>query len=110
MPGQEQILLTKEVIVIRGLKPELFDQFYLLWALTLDTVHDQWRRIVLMQTNREDVGNRLYEIVIPVPKLKAAGKKVSEHFRTYFLTLEGARTHFSEALKSSPYRHRIFLE
>lgn len=58
MPSQEEIVLTKEVIVIRSLSPRI-SQFYLLWALSLDVVRRQWRRIVFMQTNREDVGERL---------------------------------------------------
>ena len=37
MPGQESSVLTREVIVVRT-NTGLFDQFYLLWALTLKEV------------------------------------------------------------------------
>ena len=37
MPGQEQILITKEVIIYGRVAAE-FDQFYLLWAMTLNVV------------------------------------------------------------------------
>jgi type I restriction enzyme M protein len=40
MPGQEQIVTTKEVIVIRPGRAAEFDAFYLLWALTLKIVRD----------------------------------------------------------------------
>ena len=55
MPGQEQVVLTKEIIIIRPGPAAKFDTFYLLWALTLKIVRNQWKRIVFMQTNREDV-------------------------------------------------------
>src|SRR5262249_22990002 len=35
MPGQEQVVMTKEVIIIRPGASANFDAFYLLWALTL---------------------------------------------------------------------------
>ena len=41
MPGQEQVLTTKEVIVLRAAEDAGFDQFYLLWAMTLKIVRDQ---------------------------------------------------------------------
>ncbi len=66
MPGQENAVLTEEIIIART-NTQLFDQFYLLWALTLKEVVAQWERIVFMQTNREDVGKRMYEIQIPIP-------------------------------------------
>lgn len=109
MPGQEDVVLTKEVIVIRATKDAPFDQFYLLWALTLRVVRDQWKRIVLMQTNREDVGDRTFEIRIPLPKSKKAGEKVSEPFRRYYLELEQARTRFSSELAKSNFKHHVFI-
>lgn len=58
LPGQEQVLCTKEIIVLRPGSKANFDAFYLLWAMTLKVVRDQWKRVVFMQTNREDVGSR----------------------------------------------------
>lgn len=75
LPGEERIVITKEVFVIR-IAPSLlgttgeesgFDPFYLLWALCLKAVRKQWQRVTLMQTNREDVGRRYREILIPEP-------------------------------------------
>jgi hypothetical protein len=111
MPGQEQIVLTKEVIVLRAEedneKHKQFDQFYLMWALTLQPVREQWRRITLMQTNREDVGERYKEIRIPVPANFEIGCGVSEHFRCYYMGLEELRRNFAEAISDSGYAHYI---
>jgi hypothetical protein len=105
MPGQERVLLTKEIIVIRPGPKANFDAFYLLWALTLKTVRQQWKRIVFMQTNREDVGKRYLEISIPITKSLEKASEVSEPFRKYFQTIATARAEFAKYLKSSEDHH-----
>ena len=108
MPGQEKAVLTKEVIVVRT-NIELFDQFYLLWALTLNEVVSQWERIVFMQTNREDVGKRINEIQIPVPSSRKLADKLSLSFREYYLGLEKSRRTFVDAINSNEFNHHIHL-
>jgi hypothetical protein len=108
MPGQEQIVLTKEVFVLRAEK-RIIDQFYLLWALTLEPVRAQWKRLVLMQTNREDVGDRVNELLIPVPPDTETGLAVSKPFRDYFEALRSAREELSTALASKGLPHRLTL-
>jgi type I restriction enzyme M protein len=105
LPGEEQVVLTKEVFVLRIINDTLFDPFYLLWALSLKAVRDQWRRIALMQTNREDCGSRYREILLPKPPDKAWATKVSKPFRTYFTTLANAKTAFVQDVQSSKYSH-----
>lgn len=105
LPGEEQVVLTKEVFVIRVLKTELVDPFYLLWAFSLKAVRDQWRRITLMQTNREDCGQRHREIVLPKPKNKASGEAISVAFRDYFETIAKARASFVEKVDHSKFEH-----
>jgi len=109
MPGQEDVILTKEVIVVRATEAAPFDQFYLLWALTLREVRSQWNRVVLMQTNREDVGERALEVRIPVPKNRKVADRASDVFRSYYRDLEAARRKFSAGLDASPYKHSVFL-
>jgi len=105
MPGQEQVVTTKEVIVLRpGPKAE-FDAFYLLWAMTLNIVRNQWKRIVFMQTNREDVGKRYLEIEIPVAPTKDQAYEISNEFRNYFTTMAMARISLGEYLASSGAHH-----
>lgn len=113
LPGEERILITKEVFVVRvargpeggsGGRPG-FDPFYLLWALCLKAVREQWQRITLMQTNREDVGKRYREILVPEPPDEDWASRVSEPFRTYFTTIAEARERFAEAVSGSGYEY-----
>lgn len=105
LPGEESIVLTKEVFVLRVVNTSLFDPFYLLWALSLKAVRDQWRRVALMQTNREDCGARYREITLPKPKSKASAEKTSEAFRLYFTTISDAKAKFIESVEKSKYEH-----
>jgi len=105
MPGQEQVVMTKEIIVLRAGPRAQFDQFYLLWVMTLNIVRDQWKRVVFMQTNREDVGKRFLEIEIPVPPSKAESDRVSAPFREYYLSIAVARTKLAGYLSESSEHH-----
>lgn len=109
MPGQEKAVFTKEVIVVRAIDKNLLDQFYLLWALSLNEVRAQWERVVFMQTNREDVGKRMLEILMPVPKNIGVADKYSAPFKTYYNSLEESRTIFIKALEESEFNHHIHL-
>jgi type I restriction enzyme M protein len=97
--------MTKEIIVIRPGPRANFDSFYLLWAMTLKIVKDQWRRIIFMQTNREDVGKRYYEVEIPVPPDTKTAESVSADFRDYYRTIAAARTKLQAYLASSKGHH-----
>lgn len=105
LPGQEQVLLTKEILVFRPGRKAEFDAFYLLWAMTLRIVREQWKRVVFMQTNREDVGERYLEIKIPVPSSREIGDNASEAFRIYFKALANARSEFSGYLAQGSEHH-----
>lgn len=105
MPGQEQVVTTKEVIVIRPGEKANFDQFYLMWALTLNIVRDQWRRVIFMQTNREDVGNRYLDIRIPVPRDDKHAERVSQPFRDYYQNLAKARDSLRSYFSTEPHHH-----
>jgi type I restriction enzyme M protein len=103
LPGEEQIVLTKEVFVLRVVKHELLDAFYLLWALSLKSVRDQWRRVALMQTNREDCGARFREVMLPRPSSGKWGQKMSTPFRNYFQTIAEARAKFLESVADDTF-------
>ncbi|MDA2040170.1 hypothetical protein PDN58_22425 [Bacillus cereus] len=110
MPGQENIVLTKEIVIIRSLQKDYIDQFYLLWALSLKLVKNQWDRIILMQTNREDVGNRVREIVIPFPTDVKTAEEYSAPFRTYYQSIEEARGDLNDSLKNADYESHFRIE
>lgn len=105
MPGQERILLTKEVIVLRPGPEANFDSFFILWAMTLKVVRDQWKRVVFMQTNREDVGKRYLEISIPIADSAEAARAVSQPFREYFLAIADARSKLATHLLKTGEHH-----
>ncbi len=107
LPGEEQVVITKEVFIIRveGVDGDGIDPFYLLWAFCLQAVRAQWRRITLMQTNREDVGDRYREILIPAPRNAEWAEAVSAPFRHYFTAIAAARERFLPELAASPYEY-----
>lgn len=108
LPDQEEVVLTKEIIRIRASEEAYFDQFYLIWALSLKIVRDQWKRIVFMQTNREDVGQRFREIRIPIPASCEAGEEISSEFRNYYTKLATARSELGNYL-SKTGKHHFFV-
>jgi hypothetical protein len=105
MPGQEQVVLTREVIVLRVVDAKRFDPFYLQWALTLNVVRRQWDRVIFMQTNREDVGHRYREIIVPVPPSLDEAKRVSEAFRSYYTGIAKSRQQLGSWLAESRDHH-----
>lgn len=105
MPGQEQVVTTKEVIVVRPGAEANFDPFYLMWALTLSIVRDQWRRVIFMQTNREDVGDRYLDIRIPIPRDAEHATQVSQPFRGYYQNLAKARDELRTYFAAEPDHH-----
>ena len=109
MPGQQNVLLTKEVIIIRPGINANFDRFYLMWALSLTCVREQWGRVIFMQTNREDVGKRYYEVKIPIPTSIDIAQEMAAPFRTYFTSLQNARAGLRSALESQGASHHIFF-
>jgi len=108
MPGQEQILTTKEMIILRPGAQADFDPFYILWAMTLKIVRDQWKRVVFMQTNREDVGKRYLEIEIPIAPDAETAFAVSNAFRRYYKSLADARVGLAEYLHRD-HQHHFFV-
>ena len=108
MPGQEDVVLTKEMLVLRTTSTAPVDNFFLLWALSLKIVRQQWNRIVLMQTNREDVGDRYLEIEIPWTSDEDAARRVSAPFRNYYLGMDELRRAFTSALAQDDLHH-VFL-
>ncbi len=105
LPGEERIVVTKEVFILRVLDDKLFDHFYLLWALSLKAVREQWRRIALMQTNREDCGARYLEIILPMPTSKEWADNTSAQFRKYFTTIAEAKSTFIDFVLKDKFEH-----
>lgn len=107
LPGEEERVLTKEVFVIRVKADNTsgWDWAYLLWSLCLTAVRKQWQRVALMQTNREDVGGRYREILLPAPRSSQWATQVSAPFRDYFTTIAESRQVFAKGIESSPFQY-----
>ncbi len=105
MPGQEQVVTTKEVIVLRPGENANFDPFYLMWAFTLNIVRDQWRRVIFMQTNREDVGDRYLNIRVPIPRDAEHAAQAGQPFRDYYQQLAKARDELRAYFAAEPEHH-----
>lgn len=105
LPGEEQVVLTKEMFIFRIVGGQMngWDPFYLLWCLCLKPVRLQWQRVTLMQTNREDVGDRYREIRLPDPPSRDWALEVSAPFRKYFKTIAKAKEAFKQEVSSSGY-------
>lgn len=99
MPGQERVVLTREVIVLRVTEKAPFDAFFLHWALSLKVVRAQWKTVIFMQTNRDDVGHRYREIRVPIADNEKSGLKASEAFRAYYTGMAEIRKAFAKALE-----------
>jgi hypothetical protein len=108
MPGQERVVLTKEMLVMRPGPKADFDPFFFLWAMSLKIVRQQWRRIVFMQTNREDTGQRYREIKIPMAPTRAERDKVAKPFKTYYEGTAKLRRQFLDYLSQDEHHH-VFL-
>lgn len=95
MPGQERMVLTKEILVFSVSDKAPIDPFYLFWALRLRDVQSQWKRVIFMQTNREDLGNRYRLIEIPYTTNEEAAKAVSKGYKDYFLGIAELQQKFN---------------
>jgi hypothetical protein len=108
MPGQEDIVLTKEVLIFRGVNKKL-SQFYLMWAMSLSIVREQWTRVIFMQTNREDVGGRFLDIRLPFPKTLDVSQDKGAPFRDYFESLNTAKSELRSSLRESGEDFHLFF-
>jgi len=58
-----------------------------------------------MQTNREDVGDRYREILLPIPLDKKEARNVSKEFRAFYTGLFRHRANFAEYLSNETLHH-----
>lgn len=77
----------------------------MLWSLSLQETRMQWSRITLMQTNREDVGQRYREIIIPKPPSKEWAEKTSLPFKQYFSSLAESKKLFSAKTAADEFNY-----
>lgn len=97
LPWQTNIVLTKEVLVLRTSEnDEAIDTFLLLPLLSLNVVLAQYENLALMQVNREHLGDSWKQVVIPLPDRVADRRKIAEPIRRYFDAIVQARSSYDE--------------
>jgi type I restriction enzyme M protein len=110
LPWQIQAILTREIAIWRvppGAK--YLDPWLLLALMSLKVVHDQFKFLVLMQMNREDLGDRFKEVRIPLPRDSRLRDAWAKPIQNYFEAITLARTNYenlSAHLDSSLFADR----
>lgn len=98
MPWQTQAVLTREIAVWRvSPAAKRLDPWLLLALMSLRVVHDQFNFLVLMQMNREDLGDRYRELQLPLPKDKRLREQWARPIADFFTSTAAAREKY-EAL------------
>ncbi len=97
LPWQTNILLTKEVLILRCNPTDTaMNGFLLLAMLSLKDVQEQYKTLVLMQTNREHLGDHWREVILPIPILKEDREHIAKSVRAYFEGIIKAKQSLSE--------------
>lgn len=101
LPWQTHVVFTKEVLILRVEKSdEGIDPFLMLALLSLKVVQDQYANLVLMQTNRDDLGDRWREVLIPMPRTREERESVARPVRDYFEGIVQAREAYDRLLRA----------
>ncbi len=97
LPWQTDVVLTKEILGIRIMQnDEDITSFLMLAIMSLKVVIDQYKTLVLMQTNREHLGDHWREVQVPIP-LKAEDRlRLSNAVQAYFEGIIRARLSWDE--------------
>jgi len=95
MPWQTEVVLTREIAVWRVSRDaKLLTPALLLGLMSMRVVHDQFKHLVLMQMNREDLGRRYRELLIPIPRTEGARIAWSAPIKSYLDAQAAARASY----------------
>ena len=92
MPWQKDCILTREIAIWRVSKnASRIDWALLLMLASLKVVFHQYRHLVLMQMNREDLSERYRELILPIPRDRGKRQAWADPVRSYFESMASAR-------------------
>ncbi|MEM2058372.1 MAG: N-6 DNA methylase [Nitrososphaerota archaeon] len=74
--ADKKILIQSHIRRIRCLKPDILHPFLLLYLLNTDIVQKQIKAKTFVQATISTVGNRLREVILPIPKEKHLKEKI----------------------------------
>ena len=99
MPWQTHVVLTREILILRVSEQTRISPWLVLVLMSLRVVNDQFRYLVQMQTNREDLGKRIFELQLPLPNDPALRAQWEKHACGYLKAMATARSEYSKLLE-----------
>jgi type I restriction enzyme M protein len=96
-----KIVIQSHIRRIRCLKAEILDPYLLLYLLNTDIVQRQMRSKTFVQATISTMGNRLYEIVLPIPKDKQVFNKIKTEISRIIELKMTARQKINEIFNKS---------
>jgi len=81
-----QIIIQSHLKKIRVLNRELLDEYILLWSLNTDIVQSQIRSKTFIQATISTLGNRIEEIMIPIPIDAKQKRELSQEIQQIIIT------------------------
>jgi type I restriction enzyme M protein len=84
--NDNEIVIQSHIRIIRVLNPEIIDPFLLIYLLNTKIVQDQIKHKTFIQSTIATLGNRLREILIPIPKDPRFRKDIADTMRNLMLS------------------------
>jgi len=97
----KKLVIQSHIRRIRCLKPEVLHPYLLLYLFNTNIVQRQIDAKTFVQATISTVGNRLYEIVLPIPKDEGLKRRIIEKVSEIIKLKEKARQKMSEILNNS---------
>jgi len=107
MPWQVNAVLTKEITIFRVVDPTRLSPWLLLVMMSLRVVNDQFRYLVQMQTNREDLGQRIRELRVPIPDKISVREGWEDQVRSYLEATAAAHSEYNRLFESLDANHFV---
>ncbi|MFW9903442.1 MAG: N-6 DNA methylase [Candidatus Thorarchaeota archaeon] len=76
-----EIIIQSHLKKIRVVKKDILDEFLLLWSLNTDIVQDQIKAKTFIQSTISTLGNRIQDLLIPIPREKNTRNAISKEIR-----------------------------
>lgn len=93
-PLDQEVLLTRELVVMRVLEPENkygIDPYYLMYLLSHEITQRQMYQKVLIETTLPNIGDRWKELYLPVHADKQEAAKIAKRIKAAFDAKWGAQ-------------------
>ncbi|MFX0184549.1 MAG: N-6 DNA methylase [Candidatus Hodarchaeota archaeon] len=94
-----KIIIQSHLKKIRVINRELIDEYVLLWALNTDVVQNQVKAKTFIQATISTIGNRLMELILPIPQDLNLRRKISCEMREIIVTKMNLRERIRKTLE-----------